>query len=682
MKKLLALVLAMMMLCSCGVSEEPAFENPESTPEKNEEPQEEEQEEIFFTSIVTDESTEKAYLEKTDEVFSPLLIKPEEVIMPKDRQEIYDKYVAPIGNPMPLHTEFSEDSAPEVIYTYIFNQCKSLDKKVLGINRDYRKEGTEGESIWVGGRYAEETIRRWFGWEPEDYRDYFPYDAEKDMYFLAACGGGPSYHYVTDYSFKGDMLYINYSSYYNGPLDSEFPEMEFLFVYYSGILEIKIEENGWKYVSNKKIRSADFPSWYNNDFSFTAGLAEYEYAGREDFRITKGSEVSKLVIYGPLSNYFYMSDFPVGLFVTEGGIIIYDFEKEHIRTVTELPTKYDKKHEVLAAFMDGNNNIIIAYVREDFNPYAPPIEIAVLDYSSFSVINYIDTGTPPQKTYSIRLEEEENKIIIRYPDFGRTEEFFYLEEPLNPIEMPKVPEDETPSKPEKSPSEEPEEEKYSDKVLEKLMKIHRTSESYVDDIVNEGYTCYGTEKAFGYENLLAFAKGFPENKEDVFYITEFRTMWTVYKIAFSEENGWIFTECTGKIKEFPIWEIKIYDNRITVYFESGGKKVIYEKGSELGHPINNCSHPSDSHYIEIGIINYINSDEFRAEYQKSNLNAFLTFDEYTKTLYSEEEECLMNIYHYIEYYGLDYEDFIAAYGSEERIEEIWGNADIKGYFNK
>ncbi|MBQ2412744.1 MAG: hypothetical protein II313_04900, partial [Anaerotignum sp.] len=61
---------------------------------------------------------------------------------------------------------------------------------------------------------------------------------------------------------------------------------------------------------------------------------------------------------------------------------------------------------------------------------------------------------------------------------------------------------------------------------------------------------------------------------------------------------------------------------------------------------------------------------------------YLSFDEFTNTLYSEEEECVMNIYHYIEYYGLTYDDFISAYGSEEEIAEIWGETDIKGYFEK
>ena len=41
----------------------------------------------------------------------------------------------------------------------------------------------------------------------------------------------------------------------------------------------------------------------------------------------------------------------------------------------------------------------------------------------------------------------------------------------------------------------------------------------------------------------------------------------------------------------------------------------------------------------------------------------------------------MNIYHYVEYYGLTYNDFIEIYGSDEVITDIWGEADIIGYFS-
>ena len=227
MKKLLALFFALLMLCSCGVQQEPVIDEPQNESENPEEQKNEESEEMFSISIVTDENIEKSYVEKTDDIFSPVLIKPEEIKMSEDKQEIYDKYIVPISNRMPLRTEFSEDSAPEGIYTYIFQQCIGLDKNVLGINKDYATEAGEGDSFWVEGRYVEETINRWFCWKPEDYRKYFEYDAEKDMYLVVACGGGPSFYYVTDYTQEGDILSVSYSAYYDGPMDSNFPEMEF-----------------------------------------------------------------------------------------------------------------------------------------------------------------------------------------------------------------------------------------------------------------------------------------------------------------------------------------------------------------------------------------------------------------------------------------------------------------------
>ncbi len=686
MSKTLAFVFlaleVMLLFSACSAALPEDMSSDEEEPQIQKEISEtKEREEIFFTSIVTDETTEEPYIEKTDEVFLPVLIKPEEVKMSEDKQEIYDKYIAPIGNRMPLRTEFSEESAPEGIYTYIFQQCAGLDKEVLGINKDYATEVAEGDGFWVEGRYAEETIDRWFGWEPEDYREYFEYDAEKDMYLIVACGGGPSFYYITDYKQEGDILSVSYSAYYDGTMDSDSPEMDFFYVYYKGIIEIKLEEKGWKYISNKEVYSEEFPYWYNTDFSFNASSLDYEYLVKEEFKITKGNEVSKLVIFGPMQREFYMSDFPIGIFITAGGIHVYDFEKEHIRTITQLPTKYDKEHSVITAFMDGNNNIIVAYVKDDYNPFASPIEIAVLDYSSLSVINYIDTGTNPQKTYSIRLEED-GKIVIKYPDFNRTEIIRYLEEPLNPVDMitvsktPEIQEEEN-SLPEKAE----EQVSYPDEETEWLMEIYKTSENYIDEIVGAGYAYYSTEKAYGYDNILAFADDFPDNSDEIFYIAEFGTYWKIYRIGFSE-GGWIFTDCADKMKEYPISEVKIYDDRVTFYFETGGKKVFYEKGSEPGATWNNCSHPEQAHFIDIEIIRYINSDEFKAKYEETHSENHISVDDYFENCYDEEEKCLLNIYDIIEYYGLTYDDFIAAYGSEERIAEIWLDADIKGYFEK
>ena len=232
---------------------------------------------------------------------------------------------------------------------------------------------------------------------------------------------------------------------------------------------------------------------------------------------------------------------------------------------------------------------------------------------------------------------------------------------------------------EENPAEEQEEK--IDPEIKWLLEIYKTSENYIDEIVGAGYAYYDTEKAYGYDNILAFVDDFPDNTNEIFHIAEFGTYWIIYRIEFSEK-GWVFINCADKMKEYPISEIGVYDNRVTFYFETGGKKIIYEKGSELGHPINNCSHPEQAHFIDIEIIRYINSDEFKTKYEETNSKAYITVDDYFKSCYEEEEKCLLNIYDIIEYYGLDYDDFIAAYGSEERIKEIWRDADIKGYFEK
>ena len=234
-------------------------------------------------------------------------------------------------------------------------------------------------------------------------------------------------------------------------------------------------------------------------------------------------------------------------------------------------------------------------------------------------------------------------------------------------------------------------EKLFDPETEELFEILWVSEKPSEETAEKGYAFYGAEKCSGYENLLSFAKKYPENKEEHCYIVSYGTTWRAGKISYSEtEENWIFTEYwidtfrenERHEKDFDISEIIIYENRVSVYFENGNKKVFYEKGSELGLPINNCSHPLQAHYIAIEIIKYINSEEFKTKYEETHSEPYLDFDEFTKTLYDEEEKCLINIYHYIEYYGLTYDDFIAAYGSEENIAEIWAEADIKGYFGK
>lgn len=235
-------------------------------------------------------------------------------------------------------------------------------------------------------------------------------------------------------------------------------------------------------------------------------------------------------------------------------------------------------------------------------------------------------------------------------------------------------------------SETPESSEFSDPFVEELIKTLQTSETAADFFNENGFVYYGTEACVGYENLVSFASS-PQNK--VFYIASTGTTWKIYRL-FSDDTKiitltecWIDTFNQNKRNEtiHTVSEIKIYDNRVSIYLENGEKKVIYKKGSELGLPSNNCLHSWQAHYIDYGVIKFINSEKFAERYSDSHSTPYLNFDEYTNTLYLEEEECLMNIYHYVEYYGLTYNDFIEIYGSDEVITDIWGEADIIGYFS-
>ena len=258
-----------------------------------------------------------------------------------------------------------------------------------------------------------------------------------------------------------------------------------------------------------------------------------------------------------------------------------------------------------------------------------------------------------------------------------------------PVEEPKKEEVSEDSEVEHEEQQEPE--KLFDPEAEKIFEILWNSEKPSEEISKGGHAFYGAEECYGYENFLAFAEKYPENKNENFYVATYSTTWKLYEILYSKDDEswvlaeyWIDTYRNNERHErtINISEIKIYENRVSVYFVTDGKLVIYEKGNELGLPINNCSHPWQAHYIEIQIISYINSEEFRTKYEQTHDEQYLSFDEFTDTLYGEEEECVMNIYHYIEYYGLTYDDFISAYGSEEEIAEIWGETDIEGYFEK
>lgn len=213
-------------------------------------------------------------------------------------------------------------------------------------------------------------------------------------------------------------------------------------------------------------------------------------------------------------------------------------------------------------------------------------------------------------------------------------------------------------------------------------------ENCEENLEKAGGAFYAEDKCWGYEKVKAFAENFGNDTEEKLCLGEAITLFKLWEFGYSDEDSCWYASVHTKtvnddsVEKKAVSEVKVYENRVTFHFEDGSKKIVYEKGRELGLPMNNCSHPEQAHFIDIEIINYINSEAFRAEYEKTHSEPYMTFDEYTNTLWSEEEECLMNIYHYIGHYGLDYGDFIAAYGSEERIAEIWGEADIKGYFEK
>ncbi len=243
--------------------------------------------------------------------------------------------------------------------------------------------------------------------------------------------------------------------------------------------------------------------------------------------------------------------------------------------------------------------------------------------------------------------------------------------------------------PETTKKEEPQ--KLFKPEVEELMEILWTFEKPSEAITGKGYTFYGRSECSGYENFLSFAENHTENTEETFYIGTFGTTWKLIGFSYSEkEEQWLCTEYwidtfynNKRIeKTLAASEIKIYENRISVYFENDEKIVIYEKGSELGLPVNNCSHSPDAHYIENSMINFINSEELKARYEDTHSEPYLNFDELTKSLYDEEEKCLINIYYYVDYYGITYDDFLKIYGSEENILKMWPEADIKVYFEK
>ena len=367
---------------SSSESEEPSSSS-ESVPEEKPEP------EIFNISIVVDSETLPAEISEAETVSFEVIPK-EATKMSGETLEIWEKYIAPIESAMPLSLDFDENNAPHgniAIYTYIFYQCENLDYKYYGIE----KSGYDmAESYLVDGRKTEESIARWFPWNPEDYRQYFEYLPETDQYHIPGCGGGYTYTFIRNYSFDEDILTIDFSIY------DGWGEGEYLEVYENHTLKIKIEENGWKYLSNETTfkESIYSPQWHNEDFSkfssFSTPKLAQEYIG--NYLIRNGNKHYNIDINGPRGHKMYFGENSYCFFLSLNGLYFYRFETDEFIHISKLPSEYNKTHMIRNAWIDNSGHIILSYNVLSNNPEQVTVEIAVLDEESYEVINYINTG--------------------------------------------------------------------------------------------------------------------------------------------------------------------------------------------------------------------------------------------------------------------------------------------------
>ena len=128
MKILILLLTFVLVFCGCEKTPVPT-ETDESSVSSESVPEEEPTEELFSVSIVT-ESVEDAFIEPTDEVFEPIYIKPEEVIMSEEHQTVYDTFIG--GTGYLLGVEFSEDYIPYTYLTDVYGTCERKDFELLG----------------------------------------------------------------------------------------------------------------------------------------------------------------------------------------------------------------------------------------------------------------------------------------------------------------------------------------------------------------------------------------------------------------------------------------------------------------------------------------------------------------------------------------------------------------------
>ena len=385
-------------------------------------PEQEPSEELYNVSIVTIK-TKDAFIEPTDEVFDLVLVKPEETVMSEEYQKVYDTFID--GTGYLLGKEFSEDYIPFSYLTDVYGACERKDFELLGIPKS--DPGLD-ETFWLSSAEVEERLGRYFPWKKEDIRKAFGYDAETDQYVIPVGGGGPMFTYITDVEKEGDILKIHYSFYQDISFYEGIENPEFFPVYRKAILEIKQEEPLWKYYSNKFIYDCDFPTWHNSYYSLGASIKNYNFGTMAEYRIIKDSSVDLLTVHGISDHHFYMNQTPCGIFESSGGIWIYDFETEELRKITELPSKYNEKHVITYVGRDCENRIVVAYQCVSEDEYAPNIELAVLDYETHDVINYIDTEFTRGPNFSMGIDRDRNhSFLIYYHDIDKENIINYLE---------------------------------------------------------------------------------------------------------------------------------------------------------------------------------------------------------------------------------------------------------------
>lgn len=407
MKKYLSLLAALILIFAISSCEESDELSESSEPETFVESSESESswrdgKQLFEVSIVTDADAEPVTVEPDMEWQPFEIVTDEDIKMTPECQEIFDKYVSPIANSMPLMTEFTEDKAPKGIYTYIFFICEWLDRDVYGM----KTSGYDmAESYWVDGRKVESSIARWFTWSPEDYREYFEYDEKADKYLIVGCGGGPIFPYVTDYERDGDILTI-YISFYSGLGSGGYYKEEPYFLTYKTVLKVKEEEIGWKYLSNTKTYSKEnIPFFFNDDFTVGANMAGRELWEWEKYHIFKDSVINYVTIPKYVSCGSNIDiEKSTCLFFAQSGLWIYDMGTGGLRHIESLPSEEDGIHSLYYAWIDSENRLVITYILnteveegdtvESVSARAGNIQVAALDFDTLEPLNAFDTGIP------------------------------------------------------------------------------------------------------------------------------------------------------------------------------------------------------------------------------------------------------------------------------------------------